>query len=246
MKVRAGDDAGRRDRDAFLASAFAAMDEGDHEREELARRAYRALLPRRAISRSPDSGALVEIQFDATDLDGFWWDAYRPERPGTTGGLPAEVVSFAGAMQLSKPVAHAPFLASPGPAVPFVHPELLGADGVVAVVSSIRVGPHIGFPIMYFARAVPAAVPLLDWWGARSYRYGPADAVVEGSNPGFEGDWDFDLAPWVRIEKLQWIAPDDEAWEVRRGLKGCPYLDLPGERLIARVQGGEVWRSTPS
>ena len=228
------------DRAAFLREVFDADDDGDPERSSLARAAYVAILPYRTVSRSPIDGELTTIKFDDVDLDGLWWDAYEPAR----GDLPDGVISFGGAMRLSDDVAVAPFLASPGPGVPFVHPGLLGRDGVVGVVSSVSVGRHIGYPIVYYATSVPSGAPLLDWWGARSYSYRTAGRSQAGENPSHEGDWDYDLAPWIRIQKLMWIAPGDEEWQLSREVEGCPYIDLPGEKRIARVQAGDVWYSS--
>lgn len=233
------------DRAAFMADALAAEEAGDDERAFLGRSAYEAILPDRPISRSPFTDELVLIPFDDVGIDGFWWDALDPTRPGPAGGLPDGVISFTGAMELREPFASVPFLASPGPGVPFVHPELLGRDGVVAVVSQIDVGHHTGYPVLYFAPRVPEGAPLLDWWGARHHRYLVDGTLIAGENPGFEGDWDYDLLDWVRLEKLLWIAPGDESTTLRSGTEGCPYLDLEGDRRIARIQDGEMWRSTP-
>lgn len=233
------------ERIAFIEDAIEASAQEDEVREALARAAYLAILPVRTLSRSPLTGDLISIPFDDAGLDGLWWDAYRPVRPEPTMGLPDGVLSFAGAMELRPPFANVPFLVSPGPGVPFVDPALLGRDGVVAVLSSVNVGAHTGYAIAYFADRPPADAPMLDWWGARFHRYRVGTSVVAGSRPGFEGDWDFDLSGWVRQEKLQWIAPGDQTFELRRGTHRCPYLELPGERTIARIEDGEMWRSTP-
>jgi hypothetical protein len=214
---------------------------GDAREARLARQAYSIILPNVVLSRSPLTGELITPRFDPVDLDGPWWDAHSPIR-GTVD-LPADVASFAGAVALGDQVASAPFLASPGPGLPFVYPDLLFNMDVVAVVSSVRIGPHTGYPILYFADPLPPGGPFLDWWGARGYRYGPHGAEVEGSSPGYEGDWDYDLTSWIRNERLLWIAPGDDEWALRRGLDGCPFVGLEGEKGIARVQNGEVWRT---
>jgi hypothetical protein len=194
-----------------------------------------------AISRSPLSGAVLEVDIDVAGLDRPWWDARAPLEGGDE--LPAEVVSFTGAMRLDLDrLGSAPFLAVPGPERPFVHPVLLGADGVVAVVSQLTVGPHTGHPIVYYAPP-GADVPLrLNRWGSNSYRYtGVGGAVVEGADHPYEGDWDYDLRPWLERGKLQWIAPGDASLTLRTGADGCPYVDAAGRRAIARVQEGEAW-----
>lgn len=43
--------------------------------------------------------------------------------------------------------------------------------------------------------------------------------------------------------QLLWIAPGDEAMELKTGVAGCPYVDLEGSRLPQLVQDGERWYS---
>ena len=234
-----------RDRAAFVESANEAEAAGDGRTSALARQAYLAILPERTISRSPLTDELVRFRFDDVDLDGPWWDAYEPVRDEPHGGLPDGVISFVGAMELREPLAAAPFLVAPGPGVPYVHPELLELDGVVAVVSAIPVGHHTGYPILYFASAVPDGAPLLDWWGARDYEYVCGGEEHEGEYPAYEGDWDFGLRPWLEREKLLWIAPGDDGFTLRRGVASCPFVDLPGERGQARIKDGKLRRPDP-
>lgn len=194
-----------------------------------------------AISRSPLSGEVLEVDIDTSGIDQPWWDARAPL---SGDDLPEEVVSFTGAMRLDLArLGSAAFLAVPGPEVPFVHPALLDVPGVVAVVSQLMVGAHTGYPIVYFGAPGVVTVPLrLNRWGSNSYRYRTAGgAVVEGADHPYEGDWDYDLAPWVERGSLQWIAPDDASLTLRTGVDGCPYVGLVGRRAIARVQDGEAW-----
>ena len=219
-------------RRGFVESA---NDESDPAASRLAREAYVEILPHVALSRSPVTGQVFAPRIDVVDLDGPWWDAREPARPDELA--PGDVVSFAGAMQLAEDrIGVAPFLAVPGPEVPFVHPGLLASDGVRAVISQVDVGPHTGYPIVYFADTQDLPIRLNEW-GANRYRYTGA----EGEDFPYEGDWDFDLGPWLDNGKLLWISPGDAALELHRGRDGCPFVDLPGRRGIARVQDGEVW-----
>jgi len=219
-------------RRGFVETAHA---EADAAAARLAREAYMTLLPHVELSRSPVTGEVFAPAIDVVDLDGPWWDARDPARPDEVA--PADVVSFTGAMRLDVDrLASAPFLAVPGPEVPFVHPTLLGHDGVSAVVSQVDVGPHRGYPIVYYcdSGAVPAR---LNEWGANRYRYHGA----EGEDFPYEGDWDFELGAWLDNGKLLWIRPGDRGLTLHEGTDGCPFVDLPGRRAIARVQDGEVW-----
>jgi hypothetical protein len=219
-------------RRGFVETANAGVDEAA---ARLAREAYVALLPRVPLSRSTVTGRVFTPAIDLVDLDGPWWDARDPARPDELA--PPDVVSFTGAMRLdTERLASAPFLAVPGPEVPFVHPGLLGHDGVTAVVAQVDVGPHTGFPIVYYSAS--GEVPVcLNEWGANRYRYSGA----EGEDFPYEGDWDFDLGPWLDREKLLWIAPGDADLALQAGRTDCPYVDLAGRRGIARVQDGEAW-----
>ena len=40
-----------------------------------------------------------------------------------------------------------------------------------------------------------------------------------------------------------WITPGDESATLRKGVDGCPYLGLPGPRLLAAVERGQVRRT---
>lgn len=225
-------------RAGFVEVANRDLDAGE---SVLARQAYAAVLPAVPLSRSPVTGAVFAPRFDPVDLDGPWWDARDPARGDDRH--PADVVSFAGSMALDETqIAVAPFLAVPGPAVPYVHPGVLGVDGVTAVISSVAVGPHTGRAIVYYAPPSTTVEHRLNEWGSNRYRY----AGAEGQDFAYEGDWDYDLRPWIERSKLLWIEPDDDDLVLRSGADDCPYLSdgrsSAEARGIARVQGGEVWR----
>ncbi len=206
--------------------------------------AVQQLSVRLPISRSPITGEVLEVDIDTRGIDQPWWDARAPLDAGEGAQLPPDVVSFTGALRLHDPssLANVPFLAVPGPERPYVHPELLSVDGVVAVISHVMIGPHTGYPIVYFAPAGTDVPVRLNRWGSNSYRYTGADGgMIDGVDHPYEGDWDYDLRPWIERGKLLWIAPGDSSLTLRRDVDGCPYVDLPGHRAITRVQEGEAW-----
>lgn len=223
-----------------------ALDESTSDEERvLAREAYRALLPMTTLSRCPFSDREVGLPFDQVDLDGPYWDSLDPVRRDPAPKLPATCLSLVGAMLLEKTqVRPAPFLALPGPGRPYVVPELLKVDGVVAVLSAIEVGPHQGLCIAYFGDGVDIAPSLrLNLWGARSYRYAYEDGqVVEGESELYDLDNEYDLEPWIAAGKVAWTAPDDPSFSVDRGAD-CPYLApawTSGPDRMQRVANGEI------
>ena len=145
-------------------------------------------------------------------------------------------------MALARPVGSSPWLACPGPGVPYVLPRLLADDGVRAVVSTVRVGAHTGYVIAYFAKTAPSGVRSANDWGAPDHRLRRADGSV-GWDATFDdpASFDFALEPWVERGRVHWIAPGDPDLTLRSGLVGCPYLSLPGTRSWQRIQEGEVW-----
>jgi hypothetical protein len=188
------------------------------------------------ISRCPISGEVLGRRIDVDGLDGPWWDDENPIRP--VDEQPVTFVALCGAVRLGADITPAPFLTKPGPEAPFVVPELLAVDGVTAVISSLDIGPHLAYPITYWAHSLPDDTPRPNEWGASSYqlpngRWGADDV--------FETAYDDELAPWIDANKLAWIAPDDTSLTVRTGRDGCPYVDLPGRRTVTRIHDGNVW-----
>jgi hypothetical protein len=200
---------------------------------------YAALLPEIAVSRCPHSGQVVTWPIDVVDLDGWFWDYDNPIR--RTPALPRTWLAMSGALRLNGPVARARFLCRPGPAAPYVVPRILRADGVLAVVSQIEVGPHIGWPITYFGPK-PPGVKLENTWGACEYDVFDDDGSWLGWNAKtpWPAEYDFDLEPWLRSGKLFWIAPADRAGTLREGVRGCPYLGIDGPREAALIRDGVV------
>lgn len=206
------------------------------------RQQYRLHLPVIPLSRCPFSGQVVYQSIDPYGLDGFWWDYHDPVRLPVF--LPSSLFSFSGALQLGCPVEPARFLCRPGPGVPYVVPELIKADSVRAVLSSLGIGPHTGYPLLYFADPVPPGIEPVNDWGTdhwdRTDRYGSAHG---NESVELEDEYDFDLVPHIASGKLLWISPGDTTMTLRSGLAGCPYVNLEGEQRIQRIQWGKVWTS---
>ncbi len=202
--------------------------------------AYIEAVPIVALSRSPRSGEVFETSLDTLDLDGPWWAYEAEHRPWVAP--PPDLFAWTGALKPDGPFPAWTPKAMVGPEVPFVLPRILDHPAIKAVVSAVRVGPHVGYPIAYFADPVPHGLERVDDWGHASYTYLREDGAPASAH-ATEADHqkDFDLRPWLERGKLAWIAPGDEGLELRHGADGCPYLDLPGERRRRYLQGGEDW-----
>ena len=202
--------------------------------------AYRAGLPRVALSRDPVSGEVFHHSFDAVGLDGPWWDADGTGRVAEP--LLPTVIGFTGAMRLAAEIEVAAHRAYPGPEVPVVIPRLLRHDGVHLVVSQVDVGRHVGWCLLYVAESKPEGEQLPNDWGLKtSLRVGP-----DGSprwDQAFDFDVDPDLRQWMATGRVHWIAPGDTTLTLRRDVDGCPYLDLEGSTLSAWIDHGHMWRA---
>jgi hypothetical protein len=228
-----------RERDAL---GFAAEGGDDWSRlndaAERARGAYAESLQPQALSRCPFTGDLLEVPFDADGIDGPWWDYHRPCRPEMS--VPPTLLSLTGAMKLAADLGDTPFLVAPGPGTPFVLPRLLDVHGVVAVISQISIGEHVAYPITYWATG-GSDVELPDDWGTDYHVTDGSEDAGWDSALDDEDSFDFDLAPWFDRGSLRWILPGDTTWTVRTGRAACPYLDLPGVRLLQFVEDGMSW-----
>lgn len=207
--------------------------------------AYLDGLPVRALSRCPFTGEVLSMAIDDFGIDGLWWNDSAPKRPENK--LPETYFAIDGAMKLEGETENAPFLCSPGPDVPFVLPGLLEFTQVRAVISTIKIGRHTAFPIVYYADPMLYGVMRVNDWGTEQY-WDESSIFPEMTTagqyislvPDVEG-YDFDLAPWIRSGKLLWIAPGDETLTLHGHVKGCPYLDLQGSRMPKYIQNGKVW-----
>lgn len=207
------------------------------------REQYRELVPIVPLSRNPLSGDVVSHSLDFYGLDGWWWDIESPVRPIE---YPVEgLVAFTGALALGGEVENTPFLVRPGPAVPFVIPEILSVDGVVAVLSAQPVGNHLGYVVTYFAPEFPRFGPRANDWGLNSFTVVAEDGSLGWADEfHIEEDYDFDLVPWLDAGSLLWIEPGDDDLTLQHGAGACPYVGLAGTRAIQRVKDGQVWDST--
>ena len=203
-------------------------------------RIYESATPVVSLSRSPFSGKVFESSLDNFDIDGLWWAYefdYRPHIPPV-----ATFFGWTGAMKLEGPIPNVPLKSMVGPEVPFVLPRLLDHPAIKAVVSSVLVGEHVGFPVVYYADPVPPKLERVDDWGHALYSTTKPDgSPTAGHSVEYDYDKDFELGPWLASGKLQWIAPGDIDLTVCSGEKGCPFVALEGQRHRQYIQGGERW-----
>ncbi|MCB8932244.1 MAG: zinc-ribbon domain-containing protein [Fimbriimonadaceae bacterium] len=196
--------------------------------------------PRPMLSRCPFSKEAVHHSIDPYGLDGLWWAFDSPARPIET--LPPTFFALTGAVKLGSDREAIPLLCKPGPEVPFVVPRVLRHTAVRAVVTSLPIGAHTGFPIFYFANPIPWDLERVDTWGTGLYRFETLEGRNAWHSSGWEPeDFDFDLARWMRAGKLFWIDPDDPDGGLRGDPDGCPFLDVQGRRLPMNLQGTQVW-----
>lgn len=203
------------------------------------RDAYAGLLPRLALARCPFTGEVLHHPIDAAGLDGMWWEYHAMSRK-LEKQAPRTFFSLQGAMRLESPVEDTPFLVKPGPGAPFVLPRLLADPGVRAVVSSLSVGRHEAYPIVYFKQG-DAPLDRPNEWGRNRFE------VVEDGSYGwgehFEDPdgYDYALAPWIEQGRVSWVARGDATLTLRSTVDDCPYLQLGGPRQPQHVEDGRAW-----
>lgn len=229
-----------------LESLEDALADGDPESDRLERRRqeqrdeYADLLPWVPVARCPFGAEATFLRIDVGGLDGSWWDFHDPVRP-FEDDLPSTFLELTGAVRVDR-IPSATFLSVPGPEAPFVLPALLAREGVIAVLTGLRVGDFDAFTVSYFvADGCADDVRPPPAWGAEEPTPRPGAAAVDPTL-GLEANYDFELRPWVDREKLLWIAPMDSSLELRRGTQDCPYLELPGNRSITYLQNGRAWQ----
>lgn len=221
--------------------ADATPKEADSARYGTLRRSYREQLPQVAVARCPFTKQVYTHSLDTFGIDGPWWDCRSTNRPLELM-MQGTVVAFTGALKLALHIERAPFLAKPGPGVPFVVPRLLRRDGVRAVLMSLPIGEHTGYAVTYFADPVPSDLEGFNDWGTDYYQFDDGlDQLGWHQASQTEADYDFNLAPYLKSGALLWIAPDDTALTLREGTTGCPYVDLEGPRVPQLVQDGDRW-----
>lgn len=205
---------------------------------------YLAKVPVVRIAKNPFTGDPFDHSIDVLGLDGLWWNYRNPTRPPEY--LPPTVLAFTGAIRLEPPIEPAPFLCRPGPGLPFVVPRILQQEGVKAVLSSIQIGAHTGYAVVYFTEKEMRSYEGFNTWGVNESKFAyDEDDFGWYTWEARPDDYCFDLRPWIESGKLQWIAPGDTELNLRTGTDGCPFLDMEGEHLLQVIQEGEVWTEEP-
>lgn len=208
-----------------------------------AHQVYADALPETALSRCPFTGVLVEQAIDPWGLDGPWWDAEWPVRRWAEA--PSSLLVLSGAMTLTEPLERVAHLAMPGPQVPCVDSSMLARPGAVAVVHSMNIGLHTGFPIAYFEDPPMGDPPTLNTWGSRRWMPSWEELAVELEIVEEEDQLDPNLEPWIRAGKLMWIVAGDPEMRLHATVSGCPYLGLGGETAPSRILDGRLVESEP-
>jgi hypothetical protein len=204
--------------------------------------AYLQALPALAISRCPFTGIIVYLPIDTFGFGGPWWDYEQPMRLpwdgpetfcGYTGGAALE--------ELSEPVDH---FCKPGVTLPFVVTDVLQLAGTKAVLSTLEVGGTQTYVLSHFAHVRPPEMPCINDLGSKHATLNIDQHAVKREGILLEQlTLDFALEYWIRIGKLLWIAPGDNSCLLRSDVTLCPYLNLPGEKAIVRVNRGVLSRT---
>ena len=227
-----------------LVETEMSTEEVNQEMEDLAA-AYLMGLPEVHASRCPFTGEVLTLPMDVEGIDGLWWNNESPKRPEVE--LPKTYFAMDGAMKLEAPIEVAPFIVAPGPDLPFVIPRLLAFDQVKAVLSTLKIGGHTGYMMVYYADPMLEGEKRVNDWGTDRY-WEETDAFSGMLTPGQWVsvtpsllDYDFDLAPYIRSGKLLWIEPQDASLQLKSVVRGCPYLELEGSHKLKFIQEGEMW-----
>lgn len=200
---------------------------------------YQSNLPVLPLSRCPFSSKVLYHSLDHYGIDGLWWNYEAPMRP--VENVPATFHSITGALSLKTPIETAPFLCVPGPAVPYVIPEILKNEQISAVLSSVAIGRHQGYVITYFADNPSVPVPRVNSWGMDHWEVlDSRGTYLWDSNPVLMGMLDFQIDRWIGKGKLHWIEPGDQTVTLRQGATGCPYLSVPGSKEIQKIRNGAL------
>jgi len=211
------------------------------DRLDVIREEYLKGLPRVRLSRCPFCRKELVYPIDTLGIDGLWWNRDEPVRPEPENWDP-HFFGLTGAVKLQGELPDVPFLAMPGPEVPYVIPRLMRLESIRAVISSLPIGQYTGYPIAYYANPIAEDVLRPDTWGLEKSEYlGPEGNVQWCEADDLEEDNDYDLRRWIATGRLLWIAPNDAAWALQQAPSRCPYVDLKGRREVQRVQNGEAW-----
>ncbi|MBK9034357.1 MAG: hypothetical protein IPL61_24340 [Myxococcales bacterium] len=212
-----------------------------HRETAALRDEYLAGLPQLALSRCPSCTDLAIDRFDDAGIDGLWWRYDRNVRRYEAPRRCRHYFCFTGALTTVAPVESTYYTVEPGPDVPFVVPQILEGEGMRAVLWSLPVGRHTGYPIFYYGDPIIAETYGLNDWGDASWgSYTDGNPAGWASRFLLDEECDFDLAPWIARGKLLYILPGDATMTLRSDVAGCPYLDLPGRRYSVAIRNGQV------
>jgi len=199
---------------------------------------YREGVPLVPVSRCPFTGEVVYHSLDPFGIDGLWWRYRAPIRP--LERLPRTFAGLSGAMRIAEPLERNPFEVRPGPTAPFLIPRIMQDPEVTAVVSSVRIGRHDGYPVCYFASSRGQVFPRCNTWGSDRWVLLDHDGVLQWDEvDDNESLFSYDLESWIREGRLLWISEADPTVSLRRGLEGCPYLGLTVRQDPGRIVGDE-------
>ncbi len=200
---------------------------------------YEETLPRAPLGRCPISGLRTDHSFDPFGFDGLWWNYENPVRPYHENEAGPNFLGITGAVRLASDIENTSFLVEPGPDAPFVVPRILSQQSVIAVILLVAIGAHRGAVITYYAPGGGPGLPDFPQWGIPFDTMNIAERRRDVMPTAALSDYDFDLTPWVRSGKLQWIMPGDSALQLHKGIEGCPYLSVRGERKLQRLYCGK-------
>ncbi len=191
------------------------------------------------ISRCPFSGEVAYLSVDQYGIDGPWWNYTKPLR--ATGNLPVTFHTITGSLKLGSPFTKTDHQVRPGPEKPYLIKQLIQAEGVKAVISSIKIGPDSGFVVIYYTEEVDTPVEPANLWGQHLWekidRFGNR-VFLEVDESDFS--YIFNLNDWIQEGKLLWIQPDDNEFTLRTGVINCPYLGVDGDERFQIIIDGEL------
>jgi hypothetical protein len=199
---------------------------------------YADRLPRMRLSVCPYCEEPLRRVFDPFGMDGPWWHAdvqVTYEEPDACEHFRV----LLGAVNLGgREPAEVGEEVRPGPEVPFVVPELLQVAGMRAVIGSLKLATgDVAYPIGYFANEPTDPLDLHQPWCRTMFWFTDDDGTGWSAS---NAEFDFQLAPWVQSGAVAWTDLADEEARVRTGpLAEFPFLDIPGERSLQQIVGGE-------
>jgi hypothetical protein len=227
---------------------------------------YKAGVPIIPLSRCPYCQAINYHSFDDYDLDGLWWKSligFLDEGAGESAARPREQHRLcphfwvlSGALTPGESFTVAPMMVEPGPDVPFVVTRLLQQYSMRAVISSLKVGAHTAYPIVYYSETKPVLLeyPFAEWSNNNAV-WVQENGRIHQRHDAFYPPWyrrditesqefldeHFEFAPWIEEGQVFWIAPGDESLILQQRTEGCPYLNLPGRRKRLYIHQGKCW-----